>query len=72
MNDSGAFWTIVAFLVGCGVGAWAGIRESANAVIHGGRNWWKLAMHSADWRVQHRQFKRELEEVDELERHAKQ
>jgi hypothetical protein len=71
MYDWGAFWTIAAFLAGCVVGAWAAIRECANAALHGGRKWWKIAIHSAEHRIAHRKFKLGLDEVNELERHVK-
>jgi hypothetical protein len=79
MDDWAGFWTIVAFLAGCVVGAWAAIRECANASLHGGRAWWKTAIFCAQHRISLRQFKRDQErgytgsswDADELERHVK-
>ena len=51
---------IVAFLVGAGLGVWAAIRESANAVLHGKRNWWLTAIHAAQHRLSHKKFKHDL------------
>ena len=55
------FWLVLAFLSGMGVGSAAAIRECANACLHGGRKWWKVAIFCAEHRVSLRRFKLELD-----------
>ncbi len=54
-------WLVLAFLSGMGVGSAAAIRECANACLHGGRKWWKVAIFCAEHRVSLRRFKLELD-----------
>jgi hypothetical protein len=61
-------WLILAFLGGAAVGVYCAVRECANAVLHGKHKWWKVAIFNAQHRVALREFRRELDEVNELER----
>jgi hypothetical protein len=67
MSDPTEFLTC-AVLFGLVVGAWAAIRECANAALHGKRNWWKRAIFRAQQRLAYREFSKRLDEVSDLER----
>lgn len=67
MSDPVEFLTL-AVLFSLIFGAWAAIRECANASLHGNRDWWKCAIFRAEQRVAYRDFRKELDEVKSLER----
>ena len=69
MSDPVEFLTL-AVLASLIVGAWAAIRCCADAALHGGRDWWKVAIFKAEQRVALREFREELGEVRKLERMA--
>ena len=47
---------------------WETRRQCANAVLQGHRKWWKCDVFRAEHRVALRKYRRELDEVAELER----
>jgi hypothetical protein len=50
------------------LGAHLAIRECANAVLHGNRDWWKKALYRGQQRQEYKRFCSDLEEVRQLER----
>jgi len=60
-------WILLAFCGGVFAGAWVMVRECANACLHSKRKWWKVAIFCAEQRVALHAYRRDLDEVAELE-----
>lgn len=67
MNDPNEYLCCIA-IAALVLGAWVAIRECANATLQGNRNWWKRACYRAQQRQEYREFSKQLDEVDDLER----
>lgn len=60
----------LAVVVTCVVTAWATIRFCSDAVLHGGRNWWKRSLYLAEQRLSYKCFCNDLDELEKLGRMA--
>jgi hypothetical protein len=64
MNTEFICLTIVLTLV---VTAYSTVRFCADAVLHGGRNWWRKAAFLAEQRIAYRSFCADLDELERVE-----